>query len=289
MNYLMLTELREKIREIRTREQAGVPAEIEREREQIVAAVETLVRLSIVSRKDGGLALENEIEQLAENLFYGELLREFVLLVVDGTDPESVEEIGLQKYFAGDMKAYEGLTCLLFLKGILAICRNENPRCMELKLRSMLTAEMDEAYLRKKQEKIQQEQKMEPDLSKVTMACAGTFLKFGEEGVGETQDFVVKSLERVILNTSNWDLQRLLRETENSILKVAMKGFGRAARRHIFDNMSKKLAVLIAEEMMLEGDVRMQEIVEASQYIMDIWNRLLENGEVADAGCGHTD
>lgn len=278
MNDLFYIELREKNREIRTFEQTGSPDEIREWQDQTIEMLETLVQLSIVARNEGLLALESAADALDESLFYGEALKELVYPVTDGISLTIVEEIGMQRYFAGDMKGYQGLNYLLLLKGMSAISQNENPWIVEWKLRTMLPAELDQIYCQRKQERKEEKIKEEPDLSKVTEVCQGIYT--GEiTGVGAAP---VKYLDEVISKVSDRDLQRLLRELENSVLKVALKGLGREAREHVFHNMSKRLAVMIAEEMISEGFAEESEIILASQKIIGIWQRLVEEGEVAN-------
>lgn len=285
MNDLFYMELREKIREIRNCEQEEKPETTKMQREQILVSLEALLQQGRVARKEGLLALESEVELLTENLLYGELLKELVYLVTDGLSREQVEEIGLHRYFAEDMKAYEGFVYLLFLRGILAIVQEENLRYMEWMLRSMLPVELDRIYQQREQERQKRSEVVtETDLDKVEEVCSGTYT--GEiVGVGAV---LLQQLDYVVVNVSNQDLQRWLREMENSILKVALKGLGSKARKHVFQNMSKRLAVMIADEMILEGFMEECEIILASQEMLNVWQRLAQEGEVTDVDFRYT-
>lgn len=75
-------------------------------------------------------------------------------------------------------------------------------------------------------------------------------------------------------------IQRVLRDVENSDLAIALKGSNEEVQNAIFNNLSKRLAVMIKEDMEFMGPVRMKDVEEAQQKIVSVIRKLEEMGEI---------
>ncbi|MCR5655592.1 MAG: flagellar motor switch protein FliG [Lachnospiraceae bacterium] len=75
-------------------------------------------------------------------------------------------------------------------------------------------------------------------------------------------------------------IQRVLRDVENSDLEVALKGSTEQVQNAIFGNLSKRLASMIKEDMEFMGPVRMKDVEEAQQKIVNIIRKLEDAGEI---------
>ena len=75
-------------------------------------------------------------------------------------------------------------------------------------------------------------------------------------------------------------IQRVLREVDNSDLGIALKAANEQVQNAIFSNLSKRLAVMIKEDMEFMGPVRMKDVEEAQQKIVNIIRRLEDAGEI---------
>ncbi len=75
-------------------------------------------------------------------------------------------------------------------------------------------------------------------------------------------------------------IQRVLRDVENSDLAVALKGSNEEVQSAIFNNLSKRLAVMIKEDMEFMGPVRMKDVEEAQQKIVNIIRKLEDSAEI---------
>ncbi|HAG68602.1 MAG TPA: flagellar motor switch protein FliG [Lachnospiraceae bacterium] len=75
-------------------------------------------------------------------------------------------------------------------------------------------------------------------------------------------------------------IQRVLRDVDNSDLAVALKGANEEVQNAIFNNLSKRLAVMIKEDMEFMGPVRMKDVEEAQQKIVNIIRRLEDSSEI---------
>lgn len=75
-------------------------------------------------------------------------------------------------------------------------------------------------------------------------------------------------------------IQRVLRDVDNNDLAIALKGANDQVQTTIFNNLSKRLAVMIKEDMEFMGPVRMKDVEEAQQKIVNIIRKLEDSGEI---------
>ena len=83
-----------------------------------------------------------------------------------------------------------------------------------------------------------------------------------------------------ILSLDDRAIQRVLRDVETSDLTVALKGANEEVQNAIFNNMSKRLSVMIKEDMEYMGPVRMKDVEEAQQKIVSVIRRLEDAAEI---------
>ena len=81
-------------------------------------------------------------------------------------------------------------------------------------------------------------------------------------------------------------IQRVLRDVENNDLSVALKNANEEVKNTIFNNVSKRLAVMIKEDMDFMGPVRMKDVEEAQQKIVNIIRKLEDAGEIVISRAG---
>ncbi len=83
-----------------------------------------------------------------------------------------------------------------------------------------------------------------------------------------------------IVKLSNQAVQRVLKEVENSELAIALKGATKEVSTLIFNNISKRLQDMIKEDMEFMGPVRVRDVEENQQKIVNIIRRLEDAGEI---------
>ncbi len=83
-----------------------------------------------------------------------------------------------------------------------------------------------------------------------------------------------------ILLLDDRSIQRVLRDVDNNDLEVALKSTNEQVQNAIFNNLSKRLAVMIKEDMDFMGPVRMKDVEEAQQKIVNIIRKLEDAGEI---------
>ena len=82
-----------------------------------------------------------------------------------------------------------------------------------------------------------------------------------------------------ILLLDNRAIQTVLREVENNELAVALKNANEDVQKVIFDNLSSRLASMIKEDMEFMGPVRLKDVEDAQQKIVNIIRKLEDAGE----------
>ncbi len=83
-----------------------------------------------------------------------------------------------------------------------------------------------------------------------------------------------------ILILDDRSIQRVLREVENSELAIALKNANDEVQTVIFNNMSSRLSEMIKEDMEYMGPVRVKDVEEAQQKIVNIIRKLEDSGEI---------
>ena len=83
-----------------------------------------------------------------------------------------------------------------------------------------------------------------------------------------------------ILSLDDKSIQRVLREVDNNELAVALKSANEEVQTVIFKNLSKRLATMIKEDMDFMGPVRLKDVEEAQQKIVNIIRKLEDSGEI---------
>ncbi len=83
-----------------------------------------------------------------------------------------------------------------------------------------------------------------------------------------------------ILTLDDRAIQRVLRDVDNADLAMALKGSNEEVQNVIFNNLSKRLAVMIKEDMEFMGPVRMKDVEEAQQKIVNVIRKLEDSAEI---------
>ncbi len=83
-----------------------------------------------------------------------------------------------------------------------------------------------------------------------------------------------------ILSLDNKAIQRFLREVDNAQLALALKGSTDEVQTLIFNNMSKRLVETLKEDLEYMGPVRLKDVEEAQQKIVNVIRKLEDAGEI---------
>ncbi len=262
-HYEELRRLHREIKELTKEEEAS-----------LLQAVWNICRLAAIARKEGLLALEETVLE-GEEYQGEEFLKFLLLLVLDGTEPADIRDMGWRRYYVSLQEGCDALCSLIYLEGALVIQAGNNPRIVEEKMKSFLPETLYGAFeeLLKGEEKKQCEETTREMIERV---CAGKRL-WNPKDDGY---FVMKLIDYTLCDLGDKEIQRLLREIDNVKLALALRGLSGDARRRIFDNMSERLVRLVIEDMEYMGPVRAIDIVATAQEMLMIIIRLYDRAEI---------
>jgi flagellar motor switch protein FliG len=112
------------------------------------------------------------------------------------------------------------------------------------------------------------------------------------EGLEAEDPDLVEEIRRLmfvfedILDVNDKGVQAVLKEVDNDELALALKTGSEELKDKIFSNMSERAAKLIQEDMEYMGPVRVSDVEQAQQRIVDIVRRLEDSGEIIISGKG---
>jgi len=81
-------------------------------------------------------------------------------------------------------------------------------------------------------------------------------------------------------------IQTLLREVSSDVLILALKGADDILQEKIFNNMSKRAAELLRDDLDAKGPVKISEVEAAQKEILTVARRLADAGEISLGGGG---
>ncbi len=132
-------------------------------------------------------------------------------------------------------------------------------------------------------------------VAEILNLCDRTTEKDILENLEEADPDMVEQIRKLmfvfedIILVNDKGIQSMLREVENDELATALKTASEAMQEKIFKNMSTRAAEMIKENMEFMGPVRLSDVEQAQQRIVDIVRRLEETGEVIISGRGGDD
>lgn len=81
-------------------------------------------------------------------------------------------------------------------------------------------------------------------------------------------------------------IQKVMREVDNQDLAKALKGVDAEVQEKIFKNMSKRASALLREDMDFMGPVRLKDVEESQQKIVNVIRKLEDAGDIVVARAG---
>jgi len=89
-----------------------------------------------------------------------------------------------------------------------------------------------------------------------------------------------------LLGVDDRGIQALLREISNELLVVALKGAVPEMQEKILNNMSKRAAALLKDDMEAKGPTKLSEVEQAQREILEAARRLADSGDIDLGGGG---
>lgn len=269
MDRFLIEELKNKCNEINSIE--ANPQMIAK----VIEAYDCICNFANLGRKEGLLALEEAAGNLDLNDDTKRLFFEQITLVVDGTEPELVLNMGANRCVSCNLPSYEGLINLMYVHGSLMIQAGNTLFIIEQMLKSMMPKSILIELKKRESEKVLSKELKEAE-DRVEALCKD------DKEIDDKDHSVVAETAKTLILLSDRDIQRLLREIEISSLEVAMKGMPGKARARIFDNMSSRLSIMVAEDMSYMGPVRMKDVEEDCVRMMKMLLNLHDRCEIED-------
>lgn len=106
--------------------------------EKVYRALDIALDYANVARREGLLDLEEKSENLDISNQAEAIFRYMILLVVDGTDPKMLIDMGINRLISARLKSYEGLIALIYVRTAIMIQCGNTPRVVEMMLESLL-------------------------------------------------------------------------------------------------------------------------------------------------------
>ena len=92
-----------------------------------------------------------------------------------------------------------------------------------------------------------------------------------------------------LINVDDRGIRTLLKEVRNEDLTVALKTASDDLKDKILGNVSERAAAMIQEDLEVMGPVRLSEVEESQQKIIQVARRLEKEGKIAIGGRGGED
>lgn len=125
-------------------------------------------------------------------------------------------------------------------------------------------------------------------LGQVDRSTEKTIIETMEEEDPELAEEIKKRMfvfEDIVL-LDDRSIQKVLREVDTNDLSKALKSVDEEVKEKIFRNMSKRAAAVLKEEMEYMGPIRMHDVEESQQKVVNIIRKLEEDGEIVIARAG---
>lgn len=232
------------------------------DKKEALETLDKVLQLSEKAKCSGLLSLEPEIDVVQLELF-----KKSIQMLIDGIEPESLREILMNYTLCGGYKGKELLIRILIIEGILDIQQG----VQTLILREKLSSFFGDDFI--------------GDIQKLFGLDSESQLKKIDTFIIKNQDKPVFSKETSLLEDplarmDNRSLQRLLREIDAVTLTIAISGASGKTQAKTLKNVSRKMAVMLIEEMETLGAPIASEITDSQKRVLETMHNLRKQGEI---------
>ena len=244
------------------------------DKERLCYEIKRVSDLAILARKEGLLALERvELDMYSVEKY----LRHIIVMFVDGIDWKTVEEILTVKYFANDLNGIDALIYIIYMEGMKSIVNMED---FNVLLQRMLACVPESISKKLDDESGSFTEKSIEDINMdiVDKVSENTDLSLFDQN----QRNYMARVDHVFEELSDRSIQRLLRDVENAQIEIIIKGLHEPAKRKLFNNLSKRLAVMIANDVNVMDRISASEIVNEAKKTVECLKSLYNQAEIFD-------
>ncbi len=232
------------------------------EKKEALVTLDKILDLSQKAKCSGLLSLEAEMDTVQPEFF-----RKSVQMLIDGIEPECLREILMNYILCGGLRGKDLLIRILILEGTLAIQQGVNTLILREKLSSFFGEDfMEEIKRHFNLDSGSQAEKLESFMIKILDK-----LPIAKE---------TSLLEEPLGRLDNRSLQRLLRDIDSVTLALAVSGASGKIQAKVMNNVSKKLALVILDELEASGKPVTAEIKECQKQILEAMHSLRNQGDI---------
>jgi hypothetical protein len=250
---------------------------VEEGKKSLLYAVEEVMRLRKIGSTEGLLALDEAGKALKEDEDHPGCrhLQRMMQLVVDGVDPDLVEEISLARYFVSGVRKYEAVQYMVFLTGALSIQAGDMEHIAEAKMLALVPNAVENEYLARKEET---DKATHPD---------GNYERFFEtDGIrrGEQYYDLIHITDCIISQMSDEDTAVFVKNVDIHVLELLFRVCSGKCIRHVFTVLDKETRDFIAEDLDKASPVHMSRIADATRNILTKLFNLIIAGKIEYSG-----
>ncbi len=227
------------------------------EKDSAIEVVDLIRGLSDEARKYGLLRLEN-----MASITHSKFLEKAVMLVVSGTDPESVEKILGNYIKTTELSDIEYLIRVLYMDGVLLIQQGVNPDVLD----EHLCSYFGESYIEWFSEHFSSNDNVQQLIS-----------LYRKEEVDNTNS---PELDKTLENVDMRSLQRILRECSLVTINIACAGASKELRQRIVDSIAMAQWSNYLESTEMFAEVTLPMIRGSQESIIKVVQQLRQAGEI---------
>lgn len=176
-------------------------------KEMVKDAYKRVMKLERIARREGLLALEYEAEFIPKETPLCNQLTEMIELVVDGTEPQIIEELMTIKFFAvHNYTGIEALLYFLYARSMLMIQAGMSPRLIE----ELFNAVIPNEVLNFTQERIRAEEDKRQKLAEWKSVMTEAESKLLDDMSKQLQSLSEKEWETVVSSNGFFGLDKVL-------------------------------------------------------------------------------
>ena len=224
------------------------------QKDALIPLIEALISFSDKTRKQGLLSLEDDLSMVKDPF-----LKMGLQLIIDGTDPELVEEILERIILFSNATTERILEYCIMRTGILGIQTGNNPHLLHHQLYAYIGLEFIEEYLNQ----------IDSHPTVREMVINSNFIPL---------DISIE-FNTLFTRMDDLSIQRMLREIDITVLVYALSNSSLECESKILKNISSRAAYMLTEDRQILS-ISLEDCIENQKMIIDLYEKLVEMGEI---------
>ncbi len=229
------------------------------EGKEIINSCKALLELYDTVRKEGLLSLLEKMEDgYIQGLLLSAELSHMLEHLVDGYEPDEIEETAMKRFFSRDYKGIEGFVFLLYLDSTIKIQSGVNPRVFTDNISSLLPEALEKRfneYLKEIEDNRRSEIEAEKTEKRVNYNNTGSAY------------YLIRLVDYCIINADPVIIKELV-EAEKFSFPLLMKVLSGAAVKKIDESVSNDAMSKLLSDLEYMGPVRMLDIEKEADAVL---------------------